>query len=269
MNEQNFEYLKNNIKYMGFGEKLFSDLEQGLKSGAPEFQLKQTSEISRKPFDVTLNFRKSNNGDTYFFNSYHASLKHSNGEVKDQVFYLNKGKGVTAKEAYNLLEGRAVYKELATKAGEPYRAWIQLDFEHKDKHNNHEVKQYHEAYGYDLKGTLSKYAVSDMDGGEREKALLASLQRGNLQSVGMLTEVGVTKMFMEANPQFKTVGVYDSDMQRVPKEGMSQYVKEERTEGKEEKQGKNMSEQKEVKAGQGLKVVKPSGRRTQNRPNRA
>ena len=56
-----------------------------------------------------------------------------NGVKMEQTFYLNKGKGVTAKEAYNLLEGRAVHKELTTKAGEPYKAWIQLDFENKGK----------------------------------------------------------------------------------------------------------------------------------------
>jgi len=225
MNEQNFEYLRDSIKYAGFGERLYGDLENGLKSGAAEFQLTQSTEVNRKTFDVTLNFRKSENTGLYFFNSYHASLKRSNGETKDQVFYLTKGKGVTAKEAFNLLEGRAVYKELSNKAGEPYKAWIQLDFEKKDQANNHEVKQFHEAYGYDLKGSLSRFAISDLDGGEREKSLLQSLQKGNLQSVTVGNEVGVQKMFIEANPQFKTVTLYDSELKRVPKENLEQYMR--------------------------------------------
>src|SRR5256885_16701734 len=112
MNEQNFEYLKDNLKYMGFGEQLNPSLENQLKQNPSSFQLKFSTEINKKPFEATLNFRKSDNADMYFFNSYHASLKRSNGETKDQVFYLTKGKGVTAKEAYNLLEGRAVHKEL-------------------------------------------------------------------------------------------------------------------------------------------------------------
>ena len=227
MNEQNLEYLKDNIKYMGFGEKLYSDLEAGLKSGAPEFQLKQSTEIHKKPFDVTLNFRKSDNKDLYFFNSYHASLKHTNGETKDQVFYLNKGKGITAKEAYNLLDGRAVFKELANKAGASYKAWIQLDFEKRDKNNNHEIKQYHEAYGYDLKAALSKYSIAEMDGGEKEKALLQSLAKGNIQAVGIEREGGITKMFVEAAPQFKSINLYDSGMKRVPKESLEQHQKKE------------------------------------------
>ncbi|HUC79485.1 MAG TPA: hypothetical protein VMR70_01160 [Flavisolibacter sp.] len=267
MNEQNFEYLKDNIKYMGFGEKLNADLDNALKSGATEFQLSQSMEINRKSFDVTLNFRRSDQSDMYFFNSYHAALKHSNGEVKDQVFYLTKGKGVTAKEAYNLLDGRAVMKELTNKIGEPYKAWLQLDFDKKDKHNNHEVKQYHEAYGYDLKAALSKFAVSEMDGGDREKSLLQSLQKGNVQTVGIANDVGVSKMFVEANPQYKTVTFYDSEMKRVPKESLEQYLKPGKEQAREVKQerGQEVVQQRKQKLTEGGDGVKPSKNRSKSR----
>ncbi len=128
MNQQNLNYLKENLKYMGFGESLYPVLEKNIQQRFPEFVLKLHLDMNRKPFDVDLHFRKSDNSDMYFFNSYSASLQRSNGEKVEQTFYLNKGKGVTAKEAYNLLEGRAVYKELTTKAGESYKAWLQLDF---------------------------------------------------------------------------------------------------------------------------------------------
>ena len=267
MNEQNFAYLKDNIKYMGFGEKLFTDLENGLKSGAATFQLSQVTEVNKKPYEATLNFRRSEASDMYFFNSYHASLRHTNGETKDQVFYLTKGKGITAKESFNLLEGRAVFKELSNKAGEPYKAWVQLDFDRKDKHNNHEMKQYHEAYGYDLKAALSKYAISDLDGGDREKALLQSLQKGNIQSVAVGNDVGVIKMFIEANPQYKTVTLYDSEMKRVPKESLEQYLKPERAQvkevGKDQKQ--DISSDNKQKTSKSLETQKPSRSRSKNR----
>jgi hypothetical protein len=34
-----------------------------------------------------------------------------------------------------LLDGRAVQKDLVTKEGQPYKAWVQLDFNTKDKNN--------------------------------------------------------------------------------------------------------------------------------------
>ncbi|OIR01275.1 hypothetical protein GALL_165630 [mine drainage metagenome] len=236
MNTENQTYLKDNIKYMGFGENMHAELEQNMKEGKADFQLHYKAEINKKPFEAVLHFRKSENSEMYFFNRYEASLERKNGEKLNQTFYLNKGKGVTAKEAYNLLEGRAVYKELANKEGEPYKAWIQLDFDKKDKHQNHEVKQYHDNYGYDVKAAVSKYAVAELDGGEKEKALLQSLQKGNIQSVTIEKDGATHKMFIEANPQYKTVTLYDGQMKIVQKEALQQYIQQKQSNGKEVKQ---------------------------------
>jgi hypothetical protein len=223
MNNENLQYLSDNIKYMGFGENHKTDLEKSMAEGKPEFQLIHRAEINKKPFEATMNFRKSDSTDMYFFNNYHATLEKSNGEKAEQTFYLNKGKGVTGKEAYNLLDGRAVQKDLVTKEGQPYKAWIQLDFENKDKNNNFEVKQFHENYGYDLKAAVEKFAVAEMKDPEKEKALMQSLQKGNVQSVTIEKDGSSHKMFMEANPQYKNVTLYDSSMKMVAKESMEQY----------------------------------------------
>ena len=247
MNEKNFEYLKDNIKYMGFGEKQNDTLEQQLKQGKESFQLRFTAEINKKPFEAVLQFRKSDNSDMYFFNSYQASLKRSNNEKVDQTFYLTKGKGVTAKEAYNLLEGRAVFKELSNKAGEPYKAWIQLDFDNKDKNNNNEVKQYHENYGYDLKAAVTKFSVGEMDGGEKEKALMQSLQKGNIQSVTIDVNGESQKMFIEANPQYKTINLYDGQMKRLGQEQRLDILEKQAVKEFKEEQGMKEDKQQEVK----------------------
>jgi hypothetical protein len=223
MNNENLQYLTDNIKYMGFGENHKADLEKSMTEGKAEFQLVHRAEINKKPFEATMNFRKSDSTDMYFFNNYHASLEKSNGEKVEQTFYLNKGKGVTGKEAFNLLDGRAVQKDLVTKEGQPYKAWIQLDFENKDKNNNFEVKQFHENYGYDLKAAVEKFAVAEMKDPEKEKALLQSLQKGNMQSVTIEKDGSSHKMFVEANPQYKNVTLYDSNMKMVAKESMEQY----------------------------------------------
>ncbi len=223
MNNENFQYLTDNIKYMGFGENHKADLEKNMAEGKAEFQLVHRVEINKKPFEATMNFRKSDSTDMYFFNNYHASLEKSNGKKVEQTFYLNKGKGVTGKEAYNLLDGRAVQKDLVTKEGQPYKAWIQLDFENKDKNNNFEVKQFHENYGYDLKASVEKFAVAELKDPEKEKTLMQSLQKGNVQSVTIEKDGGSHKMFVEANPQYKNVTLYDSNMKMVAKESLQQY----------------------------------------------
>lgn len=218
MNEANVNYLKDNIKYLGFGEKAHDLLEANIREGKMAFQLEFTSEINKKKFDATLQFKRSDSSDMYFLNSYKAALERSDGKRVEQTFYLDKGRGITAKEAYNLLEGRSVQKELTTKEGVEYKAWLQLDFSEKDKNGNHVVKQFHEKYGYDLEATLRKYPLQELDGAEKQKALLHSLHKGNLQSVTMEVGGQPQKLFIEANPQFKTLNLYSESMQRMGQE---------------------------------------------------
>ncbi len=247
MNNDNLQYLKDNIKYMGFGENMYRELERNLGEGKAEFQLRFAAEINKKPFGATLNFRKSDSTDMYFFNNYNASLEKSNGEKNEQTFYLNKGKGVTAKEAYNLLDGRAVHKDLTTKEGQPYKAWIQLDFENKDAKNNFEVKQFHENYGYDLKAAVEKFAVADLNDPDKSKALMQSLEKGNVQSVTIEKDGNSHKMFMEADPQYKKVTMYDSNMKMVAKESLEQYKSGIDKGSKEIKEGQENYKKKDLK----------------------
>ena len=223
MNNDNLQYLTDNIKYMGFGENLKADLEKNMKEGKADFQLHYKAEINKKPFEATLNFRKSDSTDMYFFNNYHASLEKNNSEKMEQTFYMNKGKGITSKEAFNLLDGRSVHKDLVTKEGQPYKAWIQLDTTCKDKNNNFEVKQFHENYGFDLKAAVQKFPISDLKEQDKEKALLQSLQKGNVQSVTIEKDGNTHKMFIEADPQYKKVNLYDANMKLVAKESIEKY----------------------------------------------
>jgi hypothetical protein len=247
MNKENLQYLTDNIKYIGFGENLKAELEKNMNEGKAEFQLHYNAEISKKPFDATLNFRKSDSTDMYFFNNYHASIEKSNGEKIEQTFYLNKGKGITSKEAFNLLDGRAVHKDLVTKEGHPYKAWMQLNLSNKNKNNNFEVKQYHENYGFDLKAAVEKFTIPDLKDPEKEKAIMQSLQKGNVQFVTIEKDGSGHMMFIEADPQYKKVNLYDSQMKMVAKESIEQYQAVGQTGAKAIKEEKASDKKKELK----------------------
>ena len=75
MNENNYDYLKDNLKYLGFGEKQHEELERNLKAGNESFQMTYKAEVNKKPFEAILKFRKPENSDMYFLNSYHATLE--------------------------------------------------------------------------------------------------------------------------------------------------------------------------------------------------
>jgi len=214
MNEENVAYLEKSLLYTGFGDKLNDKLKENIQKMVPEFQLDYKATVGKEETNSKLYFRKSDTGDHYFFNKYDMSFKSSDLKAdRSQTFYMDKGRGnITAKEAYNLLAGRSVYKELENKDQHKYNAWLQLNFDVRDKHGNNVVKQYHDNYGYDLKASLAKHSIKDMDTPNTAEMLLKSLEKGNLHSVIMNVDGKNVKQFIEANPQYKSVNIYDGDM---------------------------------------------------------
>jgi hypothetical protein len=133
----------------------------------------------------------------------------------EQTFYIGKGNNITLKEAYNLMSGRAVNKDLTTKEGQVYNAWLQMDFKHTDSNGNHKLKQFHQNYGFNLEQVLAKYPIKELVSEQDKSRLLESLQKGNRQSVTFIQDSKEQKHFVEANPRFKSITVYDSNMQRL------------------------------------------------------
>jgi hypothetical protein len=216
MNEKNFEYLKDQIKYTGFGEGLESELKAKMQKEEPNFTLNHNAQYGNDTAAVTLNFKKSKESDMYFFNSYKVDLQKDNSkESLEQTFYINKGSNITMKEAYNLMEGRSVNKDLTNKEGEVYNSWVQMDFKQADTNGNFKLNQYHQNYGYDFEAVLSKHPIKELENAKFKEDLMDSMKKGNLQSATFLKEGNEVKHFIEANPQFKTINVYDGAMKRI------------------------------------------------------
>jgi hypothetical protein len=221
MNQKNFEFLKDSLKYLGFGETLYKDLEANLAKQEPQFQLSITGEYKNgkgvENVDFKLDLKKSETSDMYFLNRYQATLKNEDpAKEQSQTFYITKNAGFTAKEAFNLLSGRAVHKELATKEGQPFKAWVQLELnEEKDKNNNFKVKQYHEGYGYELEKAVTKFPIKELGDVELKDRMMKSLIKGNITSVTFVKEGKEEAMNISANPQFKNLNVYDASMKKV------------------------------------------------------
>jgi hypothetical protein len=216
MNEKNFEYLRDQVKYTGFGEGLESELKEKMQQQAPSFSLSHNASYGTDSATATLNFKKSDQSDMYFFNSYKVDLQKDNSkESLEQTFYINKGSNITMKEAYNLMEGRAVNKDLTSKEGQVYNSWVQMDFKEADGNGNFKLNQYHQNYGYNLEAALSKHPIKELDTAKFKDDLMDSLKKGNLQSVTFLKDGQEVKHYIEANPQFKTINVYDGNLKRI------------------------------------------------------
>jgi len=243
MNEKNFEYLREQLKYTGFGDALESELKEKMQKEEPNFTLTHNAQYGNDTAAATLNFNKSKESDMYFFNSYKVELQKENSkEALEQTFYINKGSNITMKEAYNLMEGRSVNKDLTNKEGEIYNVWLQVDFKQSETNGNFKLNHYHQNYGYDLEATLSKHPIKELETPKYKEDLINSLKKGNLQSATFQKEGNEIKQYIEASPQFKTINVYDSNLQRIDNR-KSKEEKQSKTQQTSEKQGSKKQNQ--------------------------
>jgi len=214
MNKDNLLFIKQTLRYLGFGEALASNeqLEIEMKKGAFEFQLRTAACFDEwTTIEATLFFQKFDNFDTYFFSKYETLLYYPEGgsSGKRQTFYIKDGNGVTFKEAFNLLQGRSVYKTLLDSDGIKYSTWIQLSFYERTPDNkNYRVRQFGEHYGYDLEKALSVYPIRELEDDNLKMNLICSLQKGNLHPVTLVKANKVVKMFVAAYPEIKSLKIY-------------------------------------------------------------
>jgi hypothetical protein len=217
MNEKNFDYLSNQLKYTGFGEDLQAKLEEKMKKQEPQFTLNLQKDYGKDQTVATLHFKKSDESEMYFFNRYSLMLKNDQhpDAIKQTFFISNKENNITLKEAYNLMSGRAVHKGLSTKEGEKYNAWQQIDFKETETNGNYKMKQFHENYKYDLPAILGKHPIKELSNDSDKQRLIESLERGNRQSVTLVIHGREQKVFIEAAPQFKSLNFYEASGQRI------------------------------------------------------
>jgi hypothetical protein len=220
MNTQNAEFLKKSLLNLGFGDKLNAELDKEMAGKTPEFKLGLQHEFNQKTVDYTLHFKAGDNKDMYFFNKYDATVNHKDDPAKniDQTFFINKGSGITAKEAFNLMEGRAVHKQLYNLEGQKYQSWLTLDDKNLTENGNKKIKHYHENYGFDIDKVIAGKGIKELEDPKAKEELMYSLKKGNVQQVTVGGEDGDKKYFIAANPQYKTVDLYDHQMKKIKRE---------------------------------------------------
>ena len=206
------DYLKNQLKYLGFGEsnKLHQDLEKGINSNEKTFKIQTQSDRAMQGNEVnfTLNFNKSEKGGV-FLNSFNATLKNEIGEERTHNFGVNH---FTAKEAVNLLEGRSVKTEF--KENEP--VFVKLNFaEEKNEYGNFKFQTYNQqAYGVDTAKIVEKLGLI-FDKPEHKDNTVKSLEKGNIVKVKFNLDNKITEGNAVLNPQYKTLNLYDKEMNRL------------------------------------------------------
>lgn len=221
--EEVINYLKNQLMYLGFGqdEKLHQQLEKSVleSENNTKFHLAvpydKVQEGNHAQF--LINFHKSDKGGVYLNSFKGVLVVGETGEERTHSFGANK---FTAKEAVNLLEGRAVKAQFTNKfTNELDDVFVQLKLkEEKNEFNNYQMKMFNKNFGINTKDIVDKSPLifEGENAEEVKKMVIKSLEKGNIVSVKFKDEAN-KEMNGKAilNPQYKNINLYDEQMNRV------------------------------------------------------
>ena len=209
--EKNYEFLESDLKYLGFDTSMNGDLKEMLGTEADSFELAYRASVQNEPISATLFFHRVDPEGFFFFSNYKLCV----GE-KQHVFYVFKGRGVTVKEGYNLLQGRAVFKQRKAKNGQIYNEWIELDLNAKEE-NGFKAKVYPESYGFDLLPLIDSMLIDTPSPNWDRSMLIRSLEKGNLQTAFIRQNGSYRKVHLSANPGERTIRVHEIESAPVEK----------------------------------------------------
>lgn len=133
--------------------------------------------------------------------------------AKTQTFFVERGKGFSAEQAANLIQGRAVYRDDLVNAGGEYKAWIKLDMDSpKDRYQNYQTNQYHvPTYGFDLESVLDKFKIKELDSPAKKEALIEALQNGNRPLITTVKDGQEIKLHVEAVPRYSQLNMFQEN----------------------------------------------------------
>ncbi len=221
MDTKNLDFLQKQTTYLGFGDSLHEKIKEQLQAGQPKFDLAHKGNFNGKETEYTLHFAKGTTSDYYFLNSYDAKMGENKINVSIRSIKVGNENGeklnpnITAKESFNILDGRSVYKARINKENQQYNAWFSLDPSVKNAAGFTELKSIHDNYGYDMAKELANVKGTEFQLALPEKQAEAALKKGNLVEIHNADKS--EKYFIATDPYYKTMMVFDS-------EGKKQYV---------------------------------------------
>ncbi|MBB6327648.1 hypothetical protein FHS59_003291 [Algoriphagus iocasae] len=237
MENNNLEFLKKNLKFLGFGTSLNAALEAKVSERQEFFKIGVSADFNSRQKDGSqgrdkvnyeLNFSRSSKPYHYFLDSVKVTL---NDQIQN-TFSYGKGNDVTAKEAYNLLRGASIHKkailnrqmdnklltsgevgQVKEGSGEKIESiWIKLDFEKLNEQGNFSYKKFYPDYGFNLEPELSRFPIKELVNAQEREMLISSLGRGNTQMATL--ETGHSVM-IEVDPENKKIQFYDMDFKKL------------------------------------------------------
>ncbi|CAA9195815.1 hypothetical protein [Flavobacterium collinsii] len=205
--EKNNQSLHEQVQRIGFRD-LSGKIDQQIKQGHEQFTIPVSYYVNEKErLNHELSFSKDQSGQ-YQFEGYKTTLQNESKQDEDrsQYFKVQEGNSIDTTQAYNLLAGRAVQKE---------KSWIQLNLNDKDATGNHRIKEFNSNYGYDLEKAVRQLPLKELSNKTEADKLKDALKQGNRQPITLIKNGNEHRFYIEANPQFKSVNIYDEHSRKI------------------------------------------------------
>ncbi len=92
---------------------------------------------------------------------------------------------------------------------------MQLDFNDKDAIGNYSIKEFNTGYGYDLNSVSQQLPLKGFSNDIDAEKLESALRSGSRCAVSFLKDGKEQMFFIEANPQFKSINIYDEHLKKI------------------------------------------------------
>ncbi|RKR05187.1 hypothetical protein C8C83_4519 [Flavobacterium sp. 90] len=205
--QKNNEALYDQLRKNGFPD-LYNKVEILIRQGHMQFALPVSQYINEKErIDYDLNFSKNEDG-YYQFEGYKATLENElkPNENRKHYFKNDELNSFNVEQSYNLLSGRAIQKE---------NIWVQFDLNDKDSNDCYRLKEFHSAYGYSIEKEIKKLPLKELRNRTETVKLMDALKQGSRQCVTFLKNRTENKFYIDANPQFKSINIYDENFKKL------------------------------------------------------
>lgn len=210
MNEY-FDALRSLLLQLGFGvdPHIMHQLEGAIELNQQKFTLNAETHFDDSSRIVAKLYITAPDQQQAYLTRYDAHLYYSVEPIRNRNHTFTGGL-ISFKEAFNMLQGRAVYKAITTRFTGSDNAWLCFDFDEKDTEGKYTLQAYSERYGFDLEKVLALYPIAELDDPTKKADLLKSLQEGNLAPVIAVKKSKTERWMIAANPAYKRINIFKS-----------------------------------------------------------
>lgn len=210
---QNNQAWKAQLVKAGFGSFL-KDVDQQVKQGADEIKVSAPLYFKAgEKTDFTLALKKDDNGKLQFL-GFQVSIPDQDhpGNNKVQRYYFEENRSITANQAYNQLNGRAIKVEYGTGAQKQANL-VMLDFNDRDAVGNFRKMEF-PFESFDAKKEIDILPLKGK-GQPLTAKLEQSLMEGNREQVTFISGGKERTFFIEVNAQLRSIVITDDQNQKI------------------------------------------------------